>query len=252
MNRSALDVCDASAVGRVLDAEAPTAVVNCAAMANVDRCDREPDAAWAVNAEAPGRLAKACRTRGIRFVHLSTDYVLTGESAPGLRLDEAREPDPRSGYARSKRAGEMGALAHGALVLRVQWIYGVGGTSFFARALEALARGETVRLVTDQVGTPTEVGWLAERIEEAARGGPTGLFHVAPDGEASALEWILAGADALGVQTDTVERIVRADLPGAFRPARSCLDSARFQAAWPSRWPVWSECLRAALTRRSS
>jgi len=250
--RSALDITDPGAVEHVLDRVSPHAVVNCAAMANVDRCDLEPEAAWAVNAEAPGRLAATCAARGIRFVHLSTDYVLTGPDTPGLRLGEDRLPDPRSGYARSKRAGELAALAHGAVVLRVQWIYGLGGASFFARAIDMLREGQTVRLVTDQVGTPTEVGWLAARVHEVALGGPTGLFHLAPAGEASALEWIRAGAEALDIPTGGVVPIRRADLPGAFRPARSCLDSRRFQAAWPSAWPHWSTCLRDALRCRSS
>ena len=250
--RSEVDITDLGAFEQVLDRVVPHAVVNCAAMANVDRCDREPGVAWAVNAEAPGRLAAACAGRGIRFVHLSTDYVLTGPDRPGVRLGEDQLPDPRSGYARSKRAGELAALAQGAVVLRVQWVYGLGGTSFFARALDMLREGQTVRLVTDQVGTPTEVGWLAGRVHEAALGGPTGLFHLAPEGEASALEWICAGAEALDIPTGGVVPVRRADLPGAFRPARSCLDSRRFQAAWPSAWPDWSACLRDALRRRSS
>lgn len=246
-DRAAVDICDDHAVARVLDTVRPSAVVNCAAMANVDRCDREPEAAWRVNAEAPGRLARACAERGMRFVHLSTDYVLTGGSAPGTRLREDLRPDPRSMYARTKRAGELGALAGGALVLRVQWVYGVQGHSFFSTALARLRAGEAVRLVTDQVGTPTEVSWLAARIRDATLGGPVGLFHLAPHGEASAHDWIVTAAEALGIPTRGVQRIGRADLPGAYRPARSCLASDRFRAAWPAPWPRWDEALRAAL-----
>lgn len=247
LGRAALDIRDDAAVARALAAHGPAAVVNCAAVANVNRCDAEPDLAWQVNAEAPGRLAAACAARGMRFVHLSTDYVLTGPDRAGVRLDERTPADPRSTYARSKRGGELAALAHGALVLRVQWVYGVQGRGFFATALSRMRAGQPLSLVTDQVGTPTEVGWLAARILDAARGGPTGIFHLAPDGETSAEDWILTGARALGLPETGVERIRRADLPGAFRPARSCLDSRRFQAAWPAPWPTWSEALAAAL-----
>jgi dTDP-4-dehydrorhamnose reductase len=248
--RTALDIEDDDAVALALDAHRPSAVVNCAAMANVNRCDAEPERAWQLNAEAPGRVAAACARRGMRFVHLSTDYVLTGPDTAGVRLDESARPDPRSTYGRSKRGGELAALAHGALVLRVQWIYGATGRGFFASALARMRAGEPVSLVTDQVGTPTEVGWLAERIRDAARGGPTGVFHLAPAGETSAEGWILAGARALGLREDGVARIRRADLPGAFRPARSCLDSRRFQAAWPAARPRWDALLRAALDPR--
>ncbi|MEC8422901.1 MAG: SDR family oxidoreductase, partial [Myxococcota bacterium] len=210
--RSALDIRDDEAVEEVLDRISPHSVINCAAMAAVDRCDREPEGAWQVNAEAPGRVAAACSVRGIRFLHLSTDYALTGPERPGVRLDEDHPADPRSTYARSKRAGEIACLAHGATVVRVQWVYGVEGTSFFARALRTLAAGGRVRLVTDQVGVPTEVSWLAERLMDAARSGPTGLFHLAPDGEASAFTWITTAARALGISTQHAERIRRSGL----------------------------------------
>lgn len=247
LDRAGADICDDAAVARALGTHAPRAVVNCAAMANVDRCDREPGPAWQANAEAPGRLAATCAERGIRFVHLSTDYVLTGPDLPALRLGERVLPDPRSTYARSKRAGELGALAHGALVIRVQWVYGASGRGFFSTALSRLRDGQPVRLVSDQVGTPTEVGWLAARLRDAAAGGPTGLFHLAPDGETSACDWILSAARATGIPTASASLMRRADLPGAFRPARSCLDSSRFQRAWPAPWPQWDEAMRAAL-----
>ena len=252
LGRDGVDITDDGAFLRALDAHRPASVVNCAALANVDRCDREAELAWQVNAEAPGRLAAACAGRGIRFVHVSTDYVLTGPDEPTARLVESCPPDPRSTYARSKRAGEIGVLAHDALVVRVQWVYGVRGRGFFSKAMALLRDEQPVRLVVDQVGTPTEVTWLASRLRDAAAGGPTGLFHLAPDGEASAWEWIITAAAAQGIPTASATGMSRADLPGAFRPARSCLDNARFREAWPAAWPRWDEALRASLSSAGS
>jgi dTDP-4-dehydrorhamnose reductase len=250
--RADLDICDDDAVERILDALRPAAVLNAAAQANVDRADREPQRTWQVNAEAPGRLAAACAARGIRFVHLSTDYVLTGPEAPGALLHEDDRPDPRSTYGRSKRAGELAALPHGAVVVRVQWLYGLDGPGFFARAMRALRAGEPLRLVTDQVGRPTPVDWLARRLLACAAGGPTGLFHLAPLGEASAWDWITMGAAALGVSTTSAAPVTRAALGGAFRPARSCLDPSRFQATWPGPLPAWDAALRDIIDRAVS
>ena len=231
LSHEELDITDVDAVGRILDLHEPRGVINAAAMANVDRNSREPGEAHAVNAVAPGTLARLCAARGIRMVHLSTDYVLTGPDTPGLRLTEDALPDPRSAYARFKLEGERAALAAGATVVRLQWVYDPVRRGFFARALAALKRGETLRLVVDQVGSPTPAAWLAPHLLRCVHGGPAGLFHLACAGETSAFGWIAAGAEASGVVL-RAEAVHRVHLGGAFRPARSCLDSTRFARAW--------------------
>jgi len=243
LSHEQLDITDVEAVGRCLDQHGPQGVVNAAAMANVDRNSREPTLARAVNAVAPGVLARLCAERGIRFVHLSTDYVLTGPDTPGHRLVEDAPPDPRSDYARFKLEGERAALAAGAVVVRLQWVYDPVRSGFFARALAALGRGESLRLVVDQVGSPTPAAWLAPHLLRCAHGGPTGLFHLACAGEVSAWGWIAAGAAASGLEL-RAEAVRRADLGGAFRPARSCLDSTRFARAWEVELTDWRVALQ--------
>lgn len=243
-----LDITDADAVARVLDEHAPVALVNCAAQANVDLAETEAARTWAVNATAPGTLARLCAQRGVRLVHISTDYVLDGPDQPGVRLDEHTPPRPRSAYARSKLAGEEAALAHDAVVVRVQWVHHPGGRGFFTWALRRLAAGEAIRLVTDQVGIPTPADWLARQLLQVAGDGPTGLFHIAPGGEATAWQWIEASARVLGLDL-RAQPALRADFPGAFRPARSCLDATRFSQTWDVALPDWQALVADTLAR---
>jgi len=241
LDRQALDITDADAIERMMDEHRPDAIVNAAAQAGVDRADREPELTRRINAEAVGFLASACARHGVRLVHLSTDYVLDYPAED--RLKESLRPNPRSMYAQTKYEGEQLALEHGAVVARLQWVFHPGAKGFFNHALRQMAAGETVRLVTDQVGCPTPASLLAPVLIEMARGGPTGLFHLATQGEATAWEWIETGAKALGV-TFRAEAALRKDFQGAHRPARSCLDSGKLNKAWGLELPDWRSALQ--------
>ena len=241
LDRSTLDILDSDAIERALDTHAPTAVINAAAQAGVDRADREPDHTRAVNARAVEVLAASCARHGVRFVHLSTDYVL--DYPFENRLTEELVPNPRSVYARTKYEGEQLALQHGAVVARLQWVFHPGDRGFFNHALKQMKRGSPVRLVTDQIGCPTPAALLAPILIEMAKGGPTGLFHVATQGEATAWEWIEAGAGSLGVNFRG-EPASRKDFEGAYRPARSCLDSSKLKSVWKLELPNWRTALQ--------
>lgn len=241
LTRQQLDITDSAAFERVLKRYRPKAVINAAAQAGVDLADQEPERTATVNAEAPGSLASIAAARGVRFVHLSTDYVL---DAPHLeRLDESVEPAPRSTYAQTKLDGEQRVLAAGGTVVRIQWVYQPGTRGFFNRALRAMQAGQSVRLVTDQVGCPTPASVLAPALVRIASGGPSGLYHLATQGEATAYEWIEAGAAALGVEF-RAEPATRRDFDGAHRPARSVLDSSKVAQAWGIKLPEWRHALQ--------
>lgn len=244
LDRSELDITDSAAVGRLLDIERPTAIINAAAQASVDQADVDPAWTARVNGEAPGMLARMAAQRGVRLVHLSTDYVLDAPDRD--RLTEDLDPKPQSLYAESKLAGERAALEAGAVVIRLQWVYQPGSRGFFNRAMTAMSRGESVRLVTDQIGCPTPASLLAPALLQIAHSGPVGLFHLATQGEASAWEWMQAGASALGIPF-VAEPALRSDFPGAHRPARSVLDSTKVEEAWGIRLPNWRDALQTVV-----
>jgi dTDP-4-dehydrorhamnose reductase len=239
-----LDITDEVAVVAALDRLGPSALINAAAQAGVDRATAEPDRTMAVNGTGPGILARACQERGIRLVHLSSDYVLDAPEAPLLTEDLA--PNPRSIYAESKLVGERSALDAEAVVVRLQWVYQPRQPGFFTRAIEAMAAGNRVSLVTDQVGCPTPAEVLAPALLRAARLRPTGLYHLACRGQATAEEWIRRGARHAGVEV-CAQLLTRAELGGAHRPARSCLDPSRFEAAFEVRMPHWEAAMDTAM-----
>jgi dTDP-4-dehydrorhamnose reductase len=254
-----VDVSDAAALERLfagLRAE-PDVVANAAAFTHVDRCEREPEAAWRANAEAPGLLAEACARRGARLVHVSTDYVFSGEATRPYREEDA--PDPRSIYGRSKLAGEERVLAAAPihLVVRTSWLFG-RGRNFLVAILEqarlrrsGAARGP-LRVVDDQRGRPTWAVDLAAGIRRLVDRRASGLYHVAGGGVASWWEVARACLDASGCSDLEVERIHTADLGlPAPRPAWSVLDCSKAEALGV-RTRDWREAVRAYLESEDS
>jgi len=244
LERADLDITDPDKVVAALDSHGPTALINAAAQAGVDRADRDPEWTMAVNGTASGTLARACQDRGIRLVHLSTDYVL---DAPEMdRLTEDLAPNPRSVYAESKLVGERAVLDAGGVVVRLSWVYQPRHPGFFTRAIEAMAAGHTVDLVTDQVGCPTPAEVVVPALLKSVRGEATGLFHLACRGEATPHAWIARGAAQAGVDL-LANAVTRSDLRGAHRPSRSCLDPGRFERTFGVRMPHWEAALDIAM-----
>lgn len=169
----------ADAVERILDATEPQIVIHCAAMANIDQCEAQPDLARRVNAEAPRILAAACARRGAHLVHLSTDAVFDGKKGNYVETDP---PNPLSVYARTKLEAEQ-AVAEAnpaATIARVNF-YGwslLGKRSLGEWFFYNLSAGKQVNGFTDVVFCPLEVNDLAEILLEMAQRGLSGLYHV--------------------------------------------------------------------------
>jgi dTDP-4-dehydrorhamnose reductase len=234
-----VDLAEPQAVATLFDglaSEPPDFVVNAAAFTQVDRCEREPEAAERGNLIVPGVLAEACEKRGIRLVHVSTDYVFSGDSPIAYR--EQDEPKPRTVYGRTKLAGEERVLTTSAdsLIVRTSWLFG-RGRNFIAAILDQAQERRAgrasgpLRVVDDQHGRPTYAHDLAEAIVYLAQRGASGLYHVANRGVATWWELARATLDDAGYEDLSVERIRTDELTvDAPRPTRSVLDCSKAEA----------------------
>jgi dTDP-4-dehydrorhamnose reductase len=230
--RSELDITDQAALDEALDRVQPAVVLNCAAFHNVEVCEREEDRAFEVNARAVKRLAQRCADARAGLVHLSTNYVFSGDREGPYT--EADLPSPRSIYAISKLAGEHAALAYcpRALVVRASGLYGRHGSAskggnFVQRMIERAREQGALRMVADQRLSPTYTADLAEGIIAAAREDVSGLLHLGNSGSCSWYEFTLAIMQIAGldVPVEPVETVRPAG--GADRPLNGVLSSER-------------------------
>jgi dTDP-4-dehydrorhamnose reductase len=226
--RAELEITDAAAVARVLREHRPAAVVNCAAYTDVDRSERHRDRAMAVNCGGAGNVAAAAAAVGASIVHVSTDYVFDGSKRePWLESDPT---GPLGVYGETKLAGEHAVAAANPAhaIVRTAWLFGAGGRNFVDTMLLLAEQRDEVSVVTDQVGSPTWTGHLAEALVElAGRPLDTGIHHVAGQGSCSwnelAREVFDRAEIACRVLPATTEDFPRP----ARRPAYSVLGSER-------------------------
>ena len=253
-----LDIADREGLARFFQGlVAPLVVVNAAAFTHVDRCEREPAAAWRANVDGPERLAELCQARGFRLVHVSTDYVFPGDASRPYREDDP--PAPRSEYGRSKLEGERRVLAHcpSALVVRTSWVFGRGRNfiaAILAQAQERRRQGDRtpLRVVDDQRGRPTYAVDLAASIRALVEADARGLYHLANRGEATWWEVAKASLDEAGFGDLQVDRIQTRDLSlPAPRPSYSVLDCSKAEALGV-RPRNWRDALRAFLRSSDS
>jgi dTDP-4-dehydrorhamnose reductase len=221
----------------------PRLIVNCAAATDVDRCETDHDYADRGNTTAASNAAEAAAAVGARLLHISTDFVFDGNKVGGyLETDMVH---PLSHYGRSKLAGERAVrlAAPDALVVRTSWMYGLGGGHFPGKVLQWAAGGGPLRIVDDQVGSPTYAEDLAVALRTLAkRSNASGLFHLGGAGCTTRYEWAqttlaLAGLDVQVLPASSTEF----PLP-ALRPANSCLDCSK-AAGLGIELPPWRDGL---------
>lgn len=246
-----LDITDAAAVEAVVAAEQPQLVLNAAAYTAVDKAESEEARALAVNGTAVGLLADAARRHGARFVHVSTDFVFDGVSGVPYAPDAATAPI--SAYGRTKLVGEQLAGAD-ALVVRTAWVYAPQGGNFVRTMLRLMAERPEVRVVADQIGTPTYAPGLAAALWTMAAKGATGLHHYTDAGACSWYDFAVAiqeEALAAGLLDHAVPVIpIRTvDYPTpARRPHYSVLDKTSTFEILGSPTPHWRDNLRALIS----
>lgn len=227
LDRAALDLGDADAIARIVDRERPDRVLNAAAYTAVDKAESEPELAHAINAGAPGAFAKALARSGKRLVQVSTDFVFDGASGHGYRPGDAR--NPRSVYGASKAAGED-AAGDDAIIVRTSWVYAAGGANFVRTMLRLMRERDELRVVADQIGSPTWATGLARTLWGLAATDRPGIYHHRDAGVASWYDFAVAIAEeahAVGLiaRIPAIVPIVTSDYPTpAKRPSFSVLD----------------------------
>lgn len=243
--RDEIDVTDYFGTRWELERLGATAVINCAAYTDVDGCESQADHAMRVNGEGAGNVSRACKEVGARLIHISTDFVFDGLERRPYREEDATHPISR--YGRSKLEGELAVAAGTAdhLILRVSWLYGPYGRNFISAVLDAARAGKPLRIVDDQIGTPTYTADLARAIRGLLEIEHRGLLHFANSGECSRLEFATAALRMAGLGSVPVEpiRSDQLDRP-ARRPARSSLDTSRYSELTGERPRGWEETLR--------
>ncbi len=246
-----LDVTDKGLVRSRFETLEPDLVIHCAAYTKVDDCESNEDHARRVNGDGAGHVAAAAQACGAALFHISTDYVFDGEARSPYGEDHPpAAPERLSAYGRSKRLGEeLVRREHAeAVIVRTAWLFG-NGPCFPRMILERARRGEPLRVVSDQVGTPTYAADLAEGLVSLAGDEPMGVYHITNSGQCS---WHAFAAEILrAAGIDAVIEPIRAcelDRP-ARRPAYSVLGSRRYceLAGGPLR--AWQEALKDYLKR---
>lgn len=255
VDRSKLDLADANAIARLVDAEEPDLVLNAAAYTAVDRAESEPELAHSINALAPGAFAKALSGSGKRLVQVSTDFVFDGVSGRGYRPHDTR--NPLSVYGVTKAAGEDAAGPE-AIIVRTSWVYATGGMNFVRTMLRLMRERNELRVVADQIGSPTLATGLARTIWAIAETDQPGIWHHRDAGVASWYDFAVAIAEEaynldLISHMPTITPIATVDYPtAAKRPSSSVLDVSATRANLGDANVHWRTNLKTMLKEEKS
>jgi len=260
VGRPELDLVDRASIRAVLSQIKPDVIVSAAAYTAVDKAESEEELAFVVNAEGPTAIAEVAKGLGIPIMHLSTDYVFSGDKQ-GLYV-ETDATGPVSVYGRSKLAGEQGIAAANPnhVILRTAWVYSPFGANFVKTMLRLAETRDALNVVADQRGSPTSaldiadaVIAIAKRLSADSDENLRGIFHLTGSGEATWADFaeaIFAGLKAKNGKIVSVGRITTADYPTpAKRPANSRLSNDKLKQTYGIVLPDWKESTKVVLDR---
>ena len=242
-----LDITDIEAVKDFFMREKPYAVINCAAFTNVNGCETNEDTAFKINAIGPRNLSIAAETVGAKIIHISTDYVFSGDADTPYR--ETDVVCPVSAYGRTKLAGEnfVKQFSKRYFIIRTAWLYG-DGKNFVKTMLNAAKTHDTVRVVKDQIGSPTSAKELAKAIGVLVPTDNYGIFHGTCEGVCSWADFTDEFYRLAGVKTKvehiTTEEYVKDCPASANRPAYSVLDNYMFRMTTDFEFADWKVAIK--------
>lgn len=247
-----LDITNIDAVRLVAASEKVDVIVNCAAYTNVDKAEDDIIFANLLNSEAPGNLAKVCAERGATLFHISTDYIFNASKAVPLR--EYDEPDPQSVYGSTKLAGEKAVRDSRckSIIIRTAWLFSPFGKNFVRTMLALTETRESVKVVYDQVGTPTYAADLAKVIIHIISSGQmdkTGVYHYSNEGAISWYDFACA-INEMSNHRCKVEPCLSSEFPSKVRrPSYSVLDKSSIRNTFGIKIPYWKQSLADCLKR---
>lgn len=236
--------------------DAPDIIINCAAFTNVDGCEIEQELALQVNGTGPGLLADLAKQTDAALVHISTDFVFSGDKNSPYQEDD--QPNPLSVYGKSKLAGEQQVQLSGLdkyFIIRTSWLYGGGGNNFVETMIRLAKERTELKVVADQRGTPTWTEDLAKAIFALLRGDKYGIYHYSNDGECSWHEFACEIINQIrfveALQVKTIQPIPTEGYPlPAVRPKFSVLSKEKIKQATGLEIPAWQQSLKFYLMQR--
>lgn len=247
------DITNAKSIDEYLAKNNFDYLVNCAAYTAVDKAEEDKDLAYLINAEGPKNLAKACKKFDCGLIHISTDYVFDGTSH--IPYTETMETNPPSVYGQSKLAGEKAILenSNSAIILRTSWLYSEFGKNFLKTMLKYGAERDELRVIFDQIGTPTYAGDLAltilKIIEANKKLDQTEIYHFSNEGVISWYDFAKEIMDFAKINCAIVPiESYEYPLP-APRPNYSVLNKAKIKASFDLNIPYWKDSLKLCLNR---
>lgn len=259
-----IDLTDNISLSRWVQSEKPDVIVNAAAYTAVDQAEAEKELAFQINAAGPGTLAEEAAALGSIFIHYSTDFIFDGKK--GSPYQETDQPNPINVYGESKLSGEHKIEKAGGIyfIFRTSWLYSTRTDSFVTKVLDWSRKKQQIKIVTDQIGSPTWSKSLAEITTQALilissadnswKDNKKGIYHLAGTGAVSRYEW---AKQILRLDPDRNEQILTSLQPGlsidfptpAARPEYSALDCDLFQEVFGINIPDWFTSLESALKK---
>jgi dTDP-4-dehydrorhamnose reductase len=249
-DRANLDIANFPDVMQAVENLKPTLILNCAAHTKVDLCEEQEELATQINGAAAGVLAAAAKDVGAKFVHYSTDFVFDGNSRQPFKEDHPTAP--LSAYGRSKLAGEAAIAREGGddwLIIRTAWLYGPAGPCFPQTMINVARAGRPLKVVDDQIGSPTFTHDLADATLNLIDAGARGMYHIANAGQTSWHDFTAAILEEFAIQTE-LSRTTSAEWKkqrpkSAIRPAFSVLDTTKYTRTTGKQMRDWREALTA-------
>lgn len=261
LTRSDIDLNDLVALQNLLRAGEYDAVVNCAAQANVDRCETEREEAMRLNADVPDIMARICEEKSARFIHISTDYVFDGQKESPYTEDDPAHP--LSVYGESKLAGEQAVMNAGIrhVIARVSWLFGPDKPSFIDAIIARAQKEDHVEAIGDKTSCPTYsedvANWLAPFVENADL--PGGIYHACNSGGCTWRDYgeygIQCAAEAgLPLRTTSVGSLPLEEMKNfiATRPRHTVMDNSKLARVLSHPIRPWQEAVREFIRRKIS